>query len=66
MVVFCSIWSMGGFQLKNSLKKTPRKFASDLRVMQLFLNESVSEFGGSSLLCLAFEKLYKRFFCIGS
>ena len=46
MVVFRITWSMWGFQLKNSLKITPKKFASDLRVMQLFLNESVSDFGG--------------------
>ena len=44
MVVFRVTWSMWGFQLKNLLKIKPKKFASDLPVMQLFLNENVSAF----------------------
>ena len=61
MVVFRSTWSVWGFQLKNSLKITPRKFASDLQAMQLFLNESVNEFGRGAVFGLK-KKLYKRFF----
>ena len=38
MVVFHSTKSMLVFQLKNSLQITPKKFALDLQVMQLFLN----------------------------
>ena len=52
MVVFRSTWSMWGFQLKNSLKETPRKFSSDLQMMHLFLNESVSEFRGGTVFGL--------------
>ena len=50
MVVFHSTKSMLVFQLKNLLKITPKKFALDLKVMQLFLNRSESEFGEACMV----------------
>ena len=50
MVVFHSTMSMLVFQLKNSLKITPKKFALDLQVMQLFLNRNESEFGWACMV----------------